>query len=766
MKYYQTLTEKLALSDSVSRLGETVRARLKGYAIEEGTFTGPAPTGEHPFLDAFEDMPDASYAQSLASAIVRSWLTAPVVIYDDDLLVGLPRPNLVLREHFSWGIQFDENLLNTEAAYIPRAEETRRRVDALRGRLFPMGMDHAMDESIRLLGADAHKASMQGLWELAGYQGHTVPGYPLLLSRGFGGTAEYIHRYMANTTDKKKLDLYQALLILLEGFRDYALLYADAADQKARVSGEPRFSRIAENCRAISWNKPATLYQAAQLMWFYSLFDWVDSIGRFDQYMYPFFEKACREGDIFPAEDIIAALYLKFQEHGVHNLGLGGVKPEDGSDATNELTFLVLHLARRFFGVHPRIQVRIHKNTPSELMRLIVVMWSEGMSDPTLVSDETVIPGLMAYGVMPSDARDYTTLGCQEIEIPGKSNFGCEDGTVNLAKIFEYTINNGCDRFSGVRVGLPTGYLTDHASMDSLWNAFMRQMDHFMQPMVDICNKGAEIRSANLAKLVKMLFTEDCIARGLDQDGGGAVYNYGVIETAGVSAVADSLAAIDSLVFRQKKLTMTQVKDAIDANFEGFESLRQQLLSAPKFGNDQPLPDEYAARILNAFWGSLKNYRSVRGGAYMGACSLLTRGIAMGLLTWALPDGRHTGEPLGNTIGPRTGADHDGLTAMLTSVMKLPLRLGVGGTSLNVLLPRDTLATPAAREKVVSLMTAYMLGGGQMAQITTATLSDMQDAQIHPERHKNLFVRVGGFSARFIEMDCATQKEIMQRYGA
>ncbi len=766
MNQWRNADEKLMMSERLEALGRTVRARLKGFDAEENTKTGPPANGEEPFLDVFEEMPDAPYAHCLAHAIVRSWLTAPVVVYDEDILLGVPRPEMIVHEHFSWGLWYNRHLFGKEP-FLSREAQTRARVEAMRKRLFPLDWNYMGEEGFRRFGRETFLKLEDGLWTVGGYQGHTVPGYPKLLRLGLGGAAEEIRSYMANTQDEEKLVLYEALIIILEGIRDYAYLYADAAERRAKETGSMQLMRAAENLRSIAWAKPETLYQAAQLMWLYSLWDWVDCVGRFDQYMEPFFSKAMAEGGVFPAEDIIGALYLKFQEHGVHNLGLGGVKPEDWTDATNDLTFLVLQTGRAFFGVHPRIQVRIHRNSPPELMRLIVKMWSEGMSDPTLVSDELVIPGLMKYGVTCEDARDYTTLGCQEIEIPGRSNFGCEDGTINLAKIFEYTINDGRDRLTGDQVGLHTGYLTDYDSVEDLWEAYERQMKYLTKHMIELCNLGAQIRSANLAKLVKMAFTDDCVARGLNPDGGGAKYNYGVIETAGSSAVADSFAAIDQLVFREKKLTMAQLQAAIDADFAGYERERQLLLRrAPKFGNDDALADGYACRVLESFWGELGRYRSVRGGAFMGACSLLTRGIYLGRNTWAMPDGRKAGEELGNTIGARTGADRSGVTALLRSVMKLPLDKGVGGVTLNVLLPKNMLETGEMQEKAASMMTAYMLGGGQMAQVTTARLEEMLDAQVHPERHGDLIIRVGGYSARFIEVDEATQREIIRRYGA
>lgn len=752
----------LNVSSFIEQLACSVRSRLKGYRLEERTHTGPEPTGREPILQTFEERPTEPYPLCLAQGIVRSWLEAPMVIYPEDLLVGLPRPRMVLGDHFSRGIKYAKDVLD-HPAYAPQKEEWLRRIDAQYSRLFPLD-DRYVEQLGKELFGEAYQSVCHGLWA-SGYQGHTVPNYPRLLKDGIGQTAEKIKRLLAQADDEPKRILYRALLILLEGFAAYARRYAQVAQKKAEETGIRRFHWIAENCRAIAWERPQTLFQAAQLMWFYCLWDWVDCIGRFDQYMLPFFSTPDSGAEGFSKEDVIAALFLKFQEHGVHNISLGGVKPEDGADAANPLTYLMLQLGRRFPSVHPRMHVRIHQNTPPALMRLVVCMWGDGMADPTLVSDETVIPALMAYGVTPEDARDYTTLGCQEIEIPGRSNFGCEDGAINLAKILEYTLNDGCDRLTGARVGLSTGYLSDHSSMDSLWNAFLRQMKHLVPPLLALCNRGVAVRSACLSKLVKMPFTDDCLARGLDPDNGGARYNYGVIETAGASAVADSLAAIHQLVYQERSVSAQEVELALAANYQGFEALRLRLLNAPKFGNDHPLPDHYARRVLDAFWSELGQHTSARGDVFTGACSLLEGGIGFGKQTWALPDGCFAGMPLSNTIGPRPGTDQKGVTAMLNSVRKLPLHKGMGGTTLNVLLPPAMLATPQLRARVEALMRVYLLEGGQMAQVTAVSRADLEEARLHPEQHRNLMVRVGGFSARFTELHPDTQLEIISRYG-
>jgi len=762
------IDSKMTFSTGMEILREQVFTRLKPNRIREGTHTGPDNDGKTPFLDVFESSPEAPYALNLADAIVRSWMESPIVIEPDELLVGVPRPSRPLCEHFSWGIQLHEEVFE-HSAYCERKDELVHRIQFVSSKMFPLGIEHIRSECIQMFGSEKVADAMNGrLWWVGGYQGHTVPNYPKLLCLGVDGLLNEVKACRSQTDNLEKTLICNALVNLLEGFSAWIVKYADRAHalSKKDAANANRYLAIAKNCYAVARGRPETFYEAAQLVWFFALWDWVDCIGRADQYLYPFYQKQSA-GNPFPAEDVMVAFFLKGLEHGFHNITLGGVRPGDGSDATNELTYLMLQISRVLHETHPRLSVRIHRESPEWLMRLITKMWSEGMSDPTIVSDVNVVEALVQYGVLIEDARDYTVLGCQEIEIPGKSNFGCEDGLINLAKIFECTINDGRCRITGEQFGLQTGFLTDYGSIDALWAAYLAQMRFFTERFIKLCNRGVEIRSANLAKLVKMPLTDDCVKLGMNPDAGGAIYNFGVVETAGVSAVADSFAAIQRVVFEEKLMTMEILARAIEANFDGFERERQLLLNrAPKFGNDDPMSDEYARRVLDSFWSEIGQYKSVRGDVFMGACSLLDAGVRYGEQTWAMPDGRFTGEPLGNSIGPRTGADHSGLTALLKSVMKLPLAKGAGGTTLNVLLPKSLLRNETLREDIGALMMVYMMNGGQMAQITTASHEDMLDAQQHPERHGNLIVRIGGFSIRFIELKRQMQDEIIARYSS
>jgi len=766
---YTHLDKKLEMSSSMQSVLDALRARLKRHGLREGGHSGPEPTGKTPFLDVFEENPDLSYVECLAKGIVRSWHESTFIIYPGEILVGEPRPDTPYMEHFAWGLEFFPKY-KAHPSYEGRVEEIEERVKKLYDRMNPMNLDPMLEEEKRRLGEEAHKIiyDNHNLWGTGGMQGHTIPSYKKLLTLGLDGTLEEIRKYESNTTDEKKLEFYRACRTIVEGLSSYATLYADHARTLAANETDPqnkfRYEEIAKNCDSVAHKAPTTFYEAVQLMWFYTLWDWVDSIGRGDQYLYPFY--AASDDTPFTKKDIASSLMFKILEHGVHNLTIGGVIPETGEDATNELSFLLLQILRVLHETHPRMSIRVAKSTPDELIALAVQIWSEGMCDPTVVSDTLVIDGLRAHGASLEDARDYSMLGCQEIEIQGKSNFGCEDGLINLAKIFEYTINNGYDRLHpNVKIGLDTGRLTDFNSIDELWEAYKKQLLFFIPIWVDLVNLGQMVRDKNVAKLVKSIYTDDCLARGINMDGGGAIYGYGVCETAGSAAVADSFAALEKLVFIDKKLTMAQIEEAIDVNFEGHEDIRLMLLSAPKFGNDDDFVDKWHVRVLEFFWGELGKHRSIRGGAMLGACSLLEQGIPFGHNTWALPDGRHKGEPLGNSIGPRPGNDKDGITAMLKSVTKLPLHLGLGGTTLNVLIPQIDTRTEEQRAKTLALVRAYLENGGQMAQITTANLDDLLDALVHPEAHENLIVRVGGLSARFIQISPQSQKEVISRFG-
>ena len=757
--------EKLQFTPRVAAVQADVKSRLRKWQDRENTYIDPIPlNGANPFADVFEQMPDAPYVIALANAIVHSWLCMPPVIYDDELLVGITRPTYPLMEHFSWGIQIKPEKLTAENGY-PETEKAR--IEKLRSRMTPLDYEHMHRAGRELLGAEHYEMLVkEKMYWAGGYQGHTLPNYVTLLENGLEGMLTKIDKYAAeNDRDQETRDFYEANRIIVRGMIAHLEQYAAYAKALAQQKPEDkeRLEMIAQNCAFVAHNKPKTLYQAVQLMWVLSLWDWVDCIGRADQFLLPFYTYSRENGDVVSVEESIASYMFKLWENGAHNLTVGGCD-QQGKDATNELSYLFLQVLRNIHDTHPRLCVRIGKDTPKALTDLALQLWAEGMCDPSVVSDETVIPGLSAIGIPLEDARNYATLGCQEIEIPGKCNTGNEDGSLNLAKVFELAMNGGKNQ-AGFQLGLKTRHFLECETFEEVLDSYTAQMRYFTEIHCMLCRKGQQIRGANHAKLVKGIFTGGCLERGLPHDAGGPIYGHGIIETAGLAPLADALMAIKKLVFEEKRLTKQQLWEALQANFQGFERVRQMCLNlAPKFGNDEPEVDTLAAKLLEDYWLEIQKYETGRGGYYVGGCSLLKAGITYGKTMGAMADGRFAGEPLPSSMGPRQGADQSGLTAMLNSVAKLPLHLGVGGTTLNVILTTRMLETAQMRDNISGVLRTFLETGGCLAQITTANKEDLLDAKVHPERHGDLTVRVGGYSIRFVQLDSKTQDEIISRY--
>ncbi len=788
MKNYRSTEEMFEYSSDLEKLYSELQTRIKPNRVREMTDTGPEPDGKTPFMDVFREFSEESYPIKLAKAIVRSWLVSEPILFDGSYLLGFARPTRPFYEHFSYGIQQARWVLD-HPAYADRKDELNSLMDSLEPPMNPLNPNHFLEEAWKRFNTPEHpdlyaRLMEFKLWWVGGYQGHTVPNYNTLMNKGISGVHTDIVKRLEGETDSRKIETLEACKIILEGMRDYLCLYASAAEKRAEelvkeakvlegadkekyLRWADRFVKAAANCRKVSFSAPENYYEAVQLVWCYSLWDAVDCVGRLDCYLYPFFEKSLKEDRQY-TEDLTASLMMNFLEHGIHNITVGGIRADDGEDAANDLTFLLLQILRRTHETHPRMSVRINEKSDPALLALTVKMWSEGMSDPSIASDTLIIPSFINnYGVEPEDARDYSMLGCQELEIPGRSNFGCEDGLMNLAKLLEITLNDGKTRYDDeIRIGLPTGHLADYDSFEAFYEAYMSQVRYFTKHFVELCNLGQEVRAANYAKLVKTCFTDNCIERGLNLDEGGAKYNLGCVETAGAAVVADSLYTIKKLVFEEKLISAETLEKAIAANFEGYEKERALLLSkAAKYGNDNAEADEMARRVLEDFWTEIKKYRSVRGGEFSGACSLLGGGISYGSATWATPDGRRAGEPLGNSIGPRPGVDKNGLTAMLNSCSKLPLEYGMGGTTCNILIPTTIMKTPEMRKNIETAIYAFLQNGGQLGQITTACVEEMIDAKKNPEAHSDLIVRLGGFSIRFLELSEEEQDEIISRYA-
>ncbi len=383
---------------------------------------------------------------------------------------------------------------------------------------------------------------------------------------------------------------------------------------------------------------------------------------------------------------------------------------------------------------------------------------------PSLVNDDAVIRALMESGVPLPDARDYAMGGCIEFQIAGKSNFGGEDGHINLAKCLELALNNGRCVLTGEVIGVQTGDPTEFETFDHVFDAYKRQVVAAVDSIITQCNVGQEIKSKQGTKLFRSLLLDDCIARGLDCEGGGARYGNGQILTNGIVVVADSLAAIRTLVFEEKLVSLDQFLQALKDNWQGYESLRQLILHrVPRYGNDDESVDSLAREISEHIWTLLRQRRTYRGGHYTGLVVYFNRQLYFGRQTGATPDGRFNEDVLEDSMGPWPGRDIHGPTAMFKSVSRIAQELAAGGVILNLKLPPSCLDSDEEIEKSIDLIRSYFALGGQQVQVTVANADDLRAATREPEKWRHLIVRVGGYSDYFVTLDPKLQESIIQR---
>lgn len=611
---------------------------------------------------------------------------------------------------------------------------------------------------------------------------HYGANYSHFLTRGIGGTLDDIDvslkRYAG---DAEKTAFLHGAQIAMEGFSDMILGYADAAEQKVlSADGEDklRFAEIAARCRRISVEKPQSFRDALQLVWFtYIAFAcegrYAMAFGRLDQYLYPFFVRDLANGTLTEEEaaDDFASVFIKIGERrtlfggdDVSNIAIGGVKPEDGSDATNALSYCILRAVRACFIPGPNLSARIHKDTPKEFLDACLEVIGTGLGYPALMNDDVNIPALHRMGYSIEDCRDYCMVGCIENFIQGKQP-PWSDGRFNTPVYLEYALNNGCSLLDGVKRGMETGEPDSFAAMEDFMAAFEAQLRVGAKNYVDWFNRINFVPDAeNHQSPFLSCFCDDCIERGIDINRGGAKYPtaHGACGM-GIATVADSLAAIETLVYRDKVVTLGGLRDALAANFEGYDELRKKLLAAPKYGNNDDIADKYAIWFVEAQADLFDSYRTPDGGRYYIAIASNTQNIGAGREVGATPDGRGAGMPVSDAASPMRGMDRSGPTASALSLCKPDYTRVACGTVVNQKYTPDMFGNAEKRAKLGAVIRSYFLMGGQELQINCVSKDTLRDAQVHPEDYQSLVVRVSGFSAYYTKLDRAVQEDILAR---
>jgi trans-4-hydroxy-L-proline dehydratase len=588
-----------------------------------------------------------------------------------------------------------------------------------------------------------------------------------------------------------KRDELKAMQIAAGALVSYARRHADELELRASRESDPiardEQLRIARICRNVPANAPKTFHEALQHYWFIhlgvitELNPW-DSFnpGRLDQHLIPFYSGEIRDGliDTEQARELLQCFWVKFNNHpappkmGVTAqesntytdftlVNLGGVK-EDGSDAVNDLTFLILEVIKEMRLLQPGSMIQVSKKNPDIFIHKALDIIRTGFGQPSVFNTDAIIQELLRQGKSIEDARNGGASGCVET-----GAFGTEayilTGYFNLVKILELTLNNGHDPRTGTRPGPGTGDPDGFSTFEELLLAFESQVRYFSDIKLEGNLKIEELFSTSLPVPFLSLLTEDCISNAKDYNSGGARYNSGYIQGVGLGSVTDSLTSLKYHVYDRKTITMMGMLEAMQANFSGSDKLREELVfDTPKYGNDDDYADDQAIRTFNMFFNAVDGRPCYRGGEYRINLLPTTCHIYFGSVTGAMPDGRKSGKPLSEGISPVQGADCKGPTAVIKSASKID-HVKTGGTLLNQKFTPSFFDDPESYQKLTSLVRSWFRLDGHHIQFNVVSADTLRDAQRHPEKYRDLIVRVAGYSDYFNDLGGDLQEEIILR---
>jgi pyruvate formate-lyase/glycerol dehydratase family glycyl radical enzyme len=647
-----------------------------------------------------------------------------------------------------------------------------------------------------------YEVNEQGSWIFAASmeaqteKGWNVPDYPKAIRLGLSGILAEVEEELRTTRplDGPSFDktcFLEALSIALRAGIRYAHRYAAVArelSKKTKGERKKELQRIAAICERVPEEPARSFHEALQTVWFCHVLTYWDtrtvgvSFGRVDQYLYPYYAEDIQKGRMSREEAVellecfrvkMAALrnfnnaYVREATAGetqFHNCTLGG-QTADGKDATNDLSYLWLEAAARTRTPHPTLSVRWHERLSPDFAMKAAEVCRIGLGYPAWFGDKGSIAYLLEKGATLEEARDYAVAGCVLHVVPHKTA-ATWPTIVSMAKVLEVTLYNGVDPRLGKQVGLTTGSLEDFETYDALYEAFKKQVKHFLARSTSYLNKVRLFRAERLPDLFVSSLFDDCIKRGESVGAGGSRYQHSsmYLIPVGVTDVADSLAALKKRVFEEGLIGKGELLKALKTNFEGKEDLRQMLLSAPKYGNDDDYVDEIVAGIYSWLCKTLDQIEGPYGSRYANAPHSLSFHGAAGRKVGALPSGRLSGVSLADgAVSPCQGADHKGPTAVVNSAGKVD-HLPMFGTLFNMKFHPSALKSREDLTKFLALIRTYFDDyGGKHLQFNVIDRKTLMDAQGHPDRHRNLVVRVAGYSALWVELDRKIQDEIIAR---
>jgi pyruvate formate-lyase/glycerol dehydratase family glycyl radical enzyme len=583
----------------------------------------------------------------------------------------------------------------------------------------------------------------------------------------------------------------KAMRICADALIRYAERHAEKALALAEEESDPvrkkELERIAQVCSHVPAHAPRDFWEALQYYWFVhlgvvtELNPWdAFNPGKLDQHLHPFYQRGLGDGTLTreAAEELLQCLWIKFNNQpappkvGVTaaesstytdfaQINTGGVR-EDGSDAVNEVTYLILDVIEEMRLLQPSSSVQVSKKNPDRFVKRAARIIRTGFGQPSVFNNDLVVQELIRQGKSVVDARQGGTSGCVETGAFGKEAY-ILTGYLNMPKILEITLNNGRDPRTGWVIGLETGDPRQFESFGELFEAYEKQLAHFIEIKVRGNSVIERLYANHIPAPFLSLLIDDCIARGKDYHDGGARYNSSYIQGVGLGTISDAMTAIKYHVFDQKNLTMEALLAALRDDFQGHERVRQMLLNkTPRYGNDDDYADGVMVALFDAYFNAIDGRPNTRGGTYRINLLPTTCHVYFGSVIGATPDGRMGGAPLSEGVSPVQGADRHGPTAVIKSVAKMD-HVRTGGTLLNQKFTPQLLKDDADLDKLVQLVRTYFKLDGHHVQFNVVDAATLRAAQEHPEAYRDLIVRVAGYSDYFCDLSAALQEEIIAR---
>lgn len=756
------------------------------------------------WTDSHKKTEGESVAIRRAKAFRDTCQEIDVTIFDGELIVGAIgefRKCGILTPEFSWrwvDREMDNFHKRVQDPYVMTEDQ---RV-FIRKNIFPYWKGKSLEEAFLAqlpeetakVVVDTGFVDNDSKWRQA--VGEITPDYQdVLFKRGFGGiivqAKENISKLPLTSAEGiEKKNFYTSIIIVCEGIITLARRYAAKARQMADIENnnvrKEELLKIAEICNKIPENPPSTFYEAIQFVWFTQVGGIISenplalNIGRFDQFMYPYYKSDINKEVMTKDEiqELIEIFWIKLSEwvwtisantaeffagyNQFQNLTVGG-KTRDGKDATNDLSYMCLKATENVKTHQPGLSVRIHQDCPGSFLDAVTYLVSKGTGFPAIHNDAAGYQMLINAGYEPEDARDWNNCGCVVPHFR-KTGEWTSAVNVNFAAALEFALNMGKSRISGEKIGLDEKNPICFKSYDEIEKAFYRQFDNLIKHSVIATLLAQKLHKEMVPRPFLSSCIEECMIKGKDLVDTGAKYNIGpVITGIGLAVTSNSLAAIKKLVFEDKTTKMETLIKALNANWEGYKELRQLAIAVPKYGNDIDYVDDIAIKMANHYYKEAHKYKDINGNSFITAFMGISNYLPTGKVVGATPCGRKAKEPLSEGVSPFAGSDTSTPLAAMRSAAKINQDVHSGGTLLNLRLSENLVSTKRGQSNLGSIIQSFFSLGAFHVQFNTISTETLRKAQNSPEDYKDLLVRVAGYSTQFVNLSKQMQDAIIAR---